>query len=65
VCPSIGTTDGEPMNAMHDYVIRMTPGELPPATAFWSATLYDTANGFFMRTIARSTASAKTGHETR
>lgn len=36
------------MNAMHDYVIRMAPDEMPPANAFWSATLYDNANGFFM-----------------
>ncbi len=48
VYPAIATTDGTPMNAMHDYVIRMTPDELPPATAFWSATLYDTENGFFI-----------------
>jgi hypothetical protein len=48
VYPSIATADGEPMNAMYDYVIRMAPDEMPPATAFWSATLYDTANGFFM-----------------
>ena len=48
VYPMIGTADGAPMNAMHDYVIRMAPDELPPATAFWSATLYDTQNGFFI-----------------
>jgi len=48
VYPAIATADGTPMNAMHDYVIRMTPDAMPPATAFWSATLYDTANGFFM-----------------
>ena len=36
------------MNAMHDYVIRMSADEMPPATAFWSTTLYDTENGFFM-----------------
>ena len=36
------------MNAMHDYVIRMSRDELPPATAFWSATLYDLKNGFFI-----------------
>jgi hypothetical protein len=33
---------------MHDYVIRMTKKELPPAQAFWSVTLYDTQNGFFI-----------------
>jgi len=48
VYPVLGTTDGEPMNAMHDYVIRMTADQMPPATAFWSVTLYDTANGFFI-----------------
>jgi hypothetical protein len=48
VYPGIGTADGEPMNAMHDYVVRMTADELPPATAFWSVTLYDTENGFFI-----------------
>ena len=46
--PAIGTTDGEAMNAMNDYVIRMEADGMPPAEAFWSATLYDTANGFFI-----------------
>jgi len=46
--PGIGTTDGQPMNAQHDYVIRMTKEEMPPAIAFWSATLYDTKQGFFI-----------------
>jgi hypothetical protein len=46
--PGIATTDGQPMNAQHDYVIRMTREELPPAKAFWSATLYDTKHGFFI-----------------
>ena len=36
------------MNAMHDYVIRMTRDELPPANAFWSLTLYDLDQGFFI-----------------
>ena len=46
--PPITTVDGEPMNAMHDYVIRMASGSLPPANAFWSVKLYDTENGFFI-----------------
>lgn len=46
--PGISTTDGKPMNAKHDYVIRMSKNELPPAIAFWSATLYDTKHGFFI-----------------
>ena len=36
------------MNAMNDYVIRMSKDELPPARAFWSITLYDLENGFFI-----------------
>ena len=46
--PGIVTTDGKPMNAQHDYVIRMTKDQLPPAIAFWSATLYDAKQGFFI-----------------
>lgn len=48
VYPAIKTTDGEPMNAMHDYVIRMQGDEMPPAMAFWSTTVYDTEHGFFI-----------------
>jgi hypothetical protein len=48
VYPAVGMADGKPMNANHDYVIRMTAGDLPPARAFWSFTLYDTKNGFFV-----------------
>jgi hypothetical protein len=48
VYPPVTTRDGQPMNSQHDYVIRMTKDELPPALAFWSLTLYDSANGFFI-----------------
>jgi hypothetical protein len=46
--PGVATSDGKPMNAQHDYVIRMTKAELPPAIAFWSLTLYDAKEGFFI-----------------
>jgi len=46
--PGVETSDGKPMNAQHDYVIRMTRDQLPPAIAFWSATLYDARHGFFI-----------------
>ena len=46
--PPIVTEDGSPMNALHDYVIRMTKDELPPANGFWSFTLYDAVKGFFI-----------------
>ncbi len=42
------TKNGKPMNAQHDYVLKMSKDELPPATAFWSLTLYDHKNGFFI-----------------
>jgi len=44
----VATKDGKPMNAQQDYVMRMSKDELPPATAFWSLTLYDLENGFFI-----------------
>ncbi len=46
--PGVGTSDGKPMNAQHDYVLRMTKDQLPPAKAFWSATLYDSKKGLFI-----------------
>jgi len=48
VYPPVVTSDGTPMNALHDYVIRMTHDEMPPTSTFWSTTLYDTKNGFFI-----------------
>jgi hypothetical protein len=48
VYPAVTTADGEPMNALNDYVIRMTADELPPTEVFWSLTLYDRENGFFI-----------------
>lgn len=44
----VATKEGKPLNAQHDYVLKMSKDELPPATAFWSLTLYDEANGFFI-----------------
>ncbi|MDX1281886.1 DUF1214 domain-containing protein [Shewanella colwelliana] len=48
VYPPVVSADGEPLNAQHDYVIKMSKDELPPAKAFWSVTLYDSENGFFI-----------------
>jgi len=48
VYPTIFTADGKPLSASHDYVIRMPADSNPPAGAFWSFTLYDTENGFFI-----------------
>jgi hypothetical protein len=48
VYPPVTTVDGQSMNAQNDYVIRMSKKDMPPATAFWSMTLYDSQNGFFI-----------------
>jgi hypothetical protein len=44
----VATKDGKPLNAQHDYMVKMSKEDLPPTTAFWSLTLYDQANGFFI-----------------
>jgi hypothetical protein len=48
VYPGIGSAGGKPLNAQHDYVIRMLKEQMPPSMAFWSVTLYDAKNGFFI-----------------
>jgi hypothetical protein len=40
--------DGTTLNAQQDYVIHMDGADMPPAGPFWSMTLYDSANGFFI-----------------
>ncbi len=46
--PGVGSKDGTPLMSDPQYVIRMTKDQLPPAKAFWSLTLYDAENGFFI-----------------
>ena len=46
--PAVLSRDGQHMNAQNDYVIHMKKADLPPAKAFWSLTLYDSKNGFFI-----------------
>jgi hypothetical protein len=48
VYPQVLSSDGEHMNAMNDYVVRMTNDELPPAHTLWSLMLYDLDQGFFI-----------------
>ncbi len=48
IYPPVNSKDGQPMNAQNDYLIRMSKDELPPTKSFWSLTLYDSANGFFI-----------------
>ena len=46
--PPVAAADGKPMNALNDYVVKMSKDQMPPANAFWSLTLYDNQNGFFI-----------------
>jgi hypothetical protein len=48
VYPPVAATDGKPMKALNNYVVKMSKDEMPPANAFWSLTLYDSQNGFFI-----------------
>jgi len=59
--PAVTTGDGTPMNAMHDYVVHMTRDEMPPAKAFWSLTLYDMQNGFFIPNERRKYSVGENG----
>jgi hypothetical protein len=41
--------DGQPLDASkHNYAIRFAPGQLPPARAFWSLTMYDLPGQFLV-----------------
>ena len=48
VYPAVQTADGKPLNAQNDYIIRIKADEMPPTEVFWSMTLYDLKNGFFI-----------------
>jgi hypothetical protein len=34
-------SEGQPLDGSHKYVVRFAPGQLPPANAFWSVTMYE------------------------
>jgi hypothetical protein len=41
--------DGQPLDgSKHSYTVRFAPGQLPPAKAFWSLTLYDMPGQFLV-----------------
>ncbi|MDX1370761.1 DUF1254 domain-containing protein [Pseudomonas sp.] len=33
--------EGQPLDGAHNYTLRFEPGQLPPARAFWSLTMYE------------------------
>jgi hypothetical protein len=42
---NIGDADGKPVKAENKYVLHFNKDQIPPASAFWSLTMYD-AEGF-------------------
>jgi hypothetical protein len=40
---AVDDVDGRPLSGRHRYTIRFKRGELPPANAFWSVTIYNKA----------------------
>lgn len=42
---NVADSNGEPLHAENNYVLHFPKGDLPPAQAFWSVTLYD-AEGY-------------------
>jgi hypothetical protein len=42
VYPSLALdSSGQPLDGAHRYSLRFPPGQLPPANAFWSVTMYE------------------------
>ena len=42
IYPFYGTdADGKPLDGASRYTVRFAPGQLPPANAFWSLTMYE------------------------
>lgn len=57
---------GQPLNgASRTYVLRFRPDELPPATAFWSITVYDSAGFLTANPINRYSIGDRTPGVTR
>lgn len=47
-----------PLNGSHDYVMHFSPGQEPPAGAFWSVTVYDPAGAFVRNPLNRYSVSS-------
>jgi hypothetical protein len=51
--------DGKPYDGAKRYVMRFPKGQLPPANAFWSLTMYDTGYFFVDNPLNRYTLSSR------
>jgi hypothetical protein len=50
---AVDDVDGRPLSGRHRYTIRFKRGELPPANAFWSVTIYNKARYLVSNPIDR------------
>jgi hypothetical protein len=50
---AVTDADGRPLDARHRYVLHFEAGELPPARAFWSLTLYGADQFFYDNPLGR------------
>lgn len=53
------SAEGKTYDGANRYVMRFTPGQLPPATGFWSLTMYDAEYFFYGNPLNRYTLSAR------
>jgi hypothetical protein len=51
--------DGKPYSGAHKYVMRFAKGQLPPAKAFWSITMYNGDYFFVANPLDRFTVSSR------
>lgn len=52
--------EGQPYDGANNYVIRFAKGQLPPADAFWSLTMYNADYFFVENPLDRHTVSSRT-----
>jgi len=51
--------DGNEFNGNNNYVIHVDKGQMPPANAFWSITMYDASYFFVPNSLNRYTVSSR------
>jgi hypothetical protein len=54
---NLGDETGKPLDGANKYTLHFNKGEMPPAEAFWSVTLYD-AEGSRLETLLTASISA-------
>jgi hypothetical protein len=55
--------DGNPYSGVNDYVLHFEQGQLPPADAFWSLTMYDDKGFFVDNALDRYNVSSRSEFE--